>query len=803
MPDFRPFSSTLSRLGTGLLVAAALSQCAPQPTRTAATPAGSFNQDWQFVKDIDTVITPAFFAKSVGDAASWQAVSLPHTAQLEPVVTEKRQWQGTCFYRKFFQVPAADAGKRVALHFGAAMHTADVYLNGQRLQRHQGGYLPFTVDISSQVKFGQENCLLVKLNNEDNQAVPPGKPLKDLDFNFYSGLYRSVELLVQDPVHISDPVQANRPAGGGILLHYAAVSPESATLEVQTDVQNDARQASSVQVRATLRDANGKQVGRAESQPTPVAAGNFGRVSQQLTIARPQLWTPDRPTLYQLEVEVLRDGKTVDRQTLTTGVRTIRFAKDGFYLNGQKTRLRGTNRHQEYPYLGYAASDEMQYRDAWQIKDAGFNFVRCSHYPPSPAFLQACDELGLLVMNSIPGWQFFGDEAFQRNSLQNVRDMVRRDRNHPSIVLWEAALNETDMSKPFMEQAHQAVHQELPWTEGVYTCGWLDYAYDVFIPARQHLKAPDYWHKYNGTRPLLLCEYGDWEYYAHNAGFNQTAFSGLKESERTSRQLRGQGERALVQQALNFQEAHNDNFIGPALGDANWLMFDYKRGYAPDIESSGIADIFRLPKFAYYFYQSQNGPTPDALGFNKPMVYVASYAQASTSPRQVRVYSNCQEVELQLDGKAVARQRPDQDRYSDHLAHPSFTFTVPPFSTGTLRAVAYQNGKVAAEHTRRTPGAPHHVQLSYGKNGRDLRAGRQDAVFVYASVVDANGTVVPDATLPIRFTVQGAELIGDNPVPAEAGIAAALVRAGAQPGKVQVTAEAAGLPAGTLTLTAK
>lgn len=777
-----------------LLLAHVLLAALPAAAQKPAADVVNFNQHWQFTKANDTTITAALFIKT----GPWATVSLPHTPQIEPVVTNKMQWQGTCFYRRFFKVPSSGPGPRVVVQFGAAMHTADVYLNGQKLQRHVGGYLPFTVDISRQTKYGQENCLLVRLNNEDNPVVPPGKPLKGLDFNYYGGLYRPAYLILSDKLHIADAVQAGHPAGGGLLLHYENVSAQTATLHVQTELQNDNPRAQTAQVRAVLYTDQFKRVGSVVSAAVIIAPGTSGRVGQQLTITPPQLWSPEQPYLYRLVVEVLRDGKVIDRQTTTTGIRTIRFAAKAFILNGQPLRLRGTNRHQEYPYLGYAISDNAQYRDAWKIKQAGFNFVRCSHYPPSPVFLDACDELGILVMDSTPGWQFFGNEEFAKNSLQNIRDMVRRDRNHPSIVLWEAALNETDMPKPFMDAAHRAVHEELPFAENVYTCGWLDYAYDVFIPARQHLKAPDYFNAYAKDKPLFLCEYGDWEYYAHNAGFNQTTFTGLKESERTSRQLRGQGERAMAQQALNFQEAHNDNFRGPAVGDANWLMFDYKRGYAPDVESSGIADIFRLPKFATYFYQSQYGPEGDRNGFGKPLVFIANYWQAA-SPKQIVVYSNCDEVELQLNGKTVARQRPDATPFSDHLAHPPFTFAVPAYAPGTLRAVAYRAGKPAATTERRTSGVAHHLQLTYDRSGRD--AGTQDVVFMCASVVDASGTVLPEATAAVKFAVGGdAELIGDNPVRAEAGIAPSLLKTGPGKGFVQVTATAAGLPVATLKL---
>ncbi|WP_181163701.1 glycoside hydrolase family 2 protein [Pontibacter mangrovi] len=756
-----------------------------------------FNDGWEFVRDADSA---AVFGGQ--NSLAWEQVSLPHTARLEPIEKTEQQWQGTAFYRKAFTIPASHQGKHIALQFEAAMQVAEVYLNGQHIFRHLGGYLPFYVDITAQVKYGEENVVLVKLNNEDNPNIAPGKPLADLDFNYYSGIYRNVYLITKDKLHISDAVAANRVTGGGVLLNYQNVSQQAATLQVQTELKNDHAEQQEAQVRIILSDSSGNKIGEAQSESMAVQPGAFGTFRQSINITNPKLWSPDAPYLYTLDVELLQDGKVLDRQRIKTGIKSFRFAKDGFYLNGEKLFLRGTNRHQEYPYLGYALSDNANYRDAWKIKEAGFNFVRLSHYPQSPAFMEACDELGLLVMDAIPGWQFFGEAEFQQNALQDVREMVRRDRNHTSVILWEASLNESGMTKAFMQQAHQAVHEELPF-EGVYTCGWIDDVYDVFIPARQHAKAPDYWNKYGNDKPLFIAEYGDWEYYAQNAGFNQKEFANLKEEERTSRQLRGFGQKRLLQQALNYQEAHNSNLQGPAVGDANWLMFDYKRGYADDIESSGIMDIVRLPKFAFYFYQSQANPDLDEDAvFHKPMVFIANY-WSDPALKTVKVYSNCDEVELQLNGKTIARQKPDQDRNSTHLPHPPFTFEVPRYEAGTLTAIGYINNRKAATHQQKTAEKPAKLILSVDVSGKKLAVGKNDAVFVYASVTDASGTVVPDATNAVTFSVEGdAELVGPETVDAEAGIAAILVKAGKQAGPIKIQAQANGLEAASYTLEA-
>ncbi|MBK7709646.1 MAG: DUF4982 domain-containing protein [Bacteroidales bacterium] len=768
------------------ILCAVASSCAGNNEVLLISGEGNFNYDWEFIKEPARPVSQEFFIKEGLKDSLWQKISLPHTANIEPVDSSGIHWQGISWYRKFFIVPEEYSDKSVSLQFDAAMQVAKIYLNGELIQIHNGGYLPFQVKLDGKIRFGEQCCILLELDNGDNPLVPPGKPLAGLDFNYYSGIYRNVTLLIKDKLHISDPVEANRVAGGGIMINYSEVTRESAEINIQADIVNKDSASRKAFLEFSLLSSDGISVMSGKSDISEVPGSGYSRFSHRLIVKNPRLWSAEEPELYLLKVRVLSDGQPVDSISEEIGIRTMSVSpKDGLVLNGQKIMLYGTNRHQAYPYIGNALSDNAQYRDAVKIKQAGFNFVRCSHYPQSPAFLKACDRLGIFVLDPMPGWQFIGNDEFQNNSINDVHQMVRRDRNHPSVIMWEPSLNETDMPRQFMERAHQAVHEELPFKD-VYTCGWVDDVYDIYIPARQHANPPYYWNRYSTTRPILTAEYGDWEYYAMNAGFNQTAFSGLKSEERSSRQLRGFGQRRLLQQAINYQESHNDNLNGNSIGDANWLMFDYKRGYAPDIESSGIMDIFRIPKFAFYFYKSQ------ALNA-EPMIFIANYWNDSLF-KDVKVYSNCDEVELSINGKAISRQKPDRDQLSANLEHPPFTFSVPVFSPGILEAKGFIGGKEVVKAERRTPGKPAKIELSSDLSGVDLVSGKNDIVFIYASVKDADGIVIPDAVLPVGFSVEGdASLIGDNPRKAEAGISSILLKAGNKPGDIKLTARSEGL----------
>ncbi len=721
------------------------------------------------------------------DDATWQPATLPHTARVEALVTgvtgsPEAQWQGICWYRSRLRL--APAGERVLLRFEGAMNIADVWLDGRRVGGHLGGYLPFVLDISEHVRPGGEYLIAVRLDNRDNPITGP-KPLAQLDFNMYHGLYRPVYLIQTDRLHITDPLLANIPASGGVFASYPHVSRESATVRVQVHVRNARPQPGEFRVRVALRDRAGDVVASATSPPMTLAPGAGSAVVQEMAVANPRLWSPAAPALYALDCEVVTDAGTVDAHSLRIGIRRIEVSREGFRLNGQAMFLRGTNRHQEYPYIGYAVSDAAQYRDARKIKEAGFDYVRLSHYAHASAFMDACDELGLVVMNCIPGWQYFNpDPAFVELLYRNCRDLIRRDRNHPCVVLWEVALNESAVPAEIVARMHAIAHEEYPGDQCV-TAGWV-HGYDVFLDARQHGGC-----RHEQEKPCLVSEYGDWEYYAMNAGLDQGRWQDLSPAESNSRQLRWQGERAQLQQAANFQEAHNDNLATVAFGDGLWVMYDYNRGYAPDIESSGCMDLFRLPKYSYHFFRSQR-PTTEQLpgGGGGPMAFIASDWTAA-SAGDIRVFSNCDEVALLLDGRLLARQRPDQDRTSSRLAHPPFTFATGGFRRGTLVAVGYIAGRPAARHLVRTPDAPDRLTLAFDFSGRERDRAHKDTILCHASLRDAHGTVVHDAWENVAFGSSGtATLIGANPFSTDAGIASIVVQTepGARQGAVHALA---------------
>ena len=736
----------------------------------------NFNHDWKFTKETPT-------DKFSFSGIYWENVSLPHTANIEPLVT-KQQWQGDCWYSKTFKVAQENKGKHVALYFEGAMQITEIWLNKKKITEHEGGYLPFYIDLTDNVWFDKENLILIKLNNHDNPHVPPGKPIHELDFNYYGGLYRNVHLIVKHKIHITNPIQTDIVAGGGIFVETLKANAKEAELKIRADILNESKGEESIEIRYTIYNAEDILVASSINKQKIVGSSKIETFVSEIKFENPDLWSPESPKLYRAQVTLLIDEVVIDSDKAIFGIRSIKFNKKGFYLNGKKYKLRGTNRHQEYPYIGYALSNNAQYRDAYKIKQVGFNFVRLSHYPQSEAFMNACDKLGLLVMNAIPGWQFFGDETFQDNCYNDIRQVVRRDKNHPSIILWEASLNESDMTEEFMDRAHATVHEELPGNQ-TYTCGWIDYAYDVFIPARQHAKAPDFWKKYKGKRPLLISEYGDWEYYAQNIGLDQTVFKNLKKLETSSRQSRADGQIRLAKQAFNYQESHNDNLYNAASGDANWLMFDYNRGYALNLEHSGIMDIFRLPKFSYYLYKSQKD-----LEIRAPVVFIANYWNDPIF-NEVKVYSNCDEVELWLNHSLIEKRKPDTSKNSTNLKHPPFTFKEVSYQKGKLTAKGYYKGELIAETSVSTPEGPVKIELSVDESDVPLQANCNDVVFVYAKILDVNGNYVPTATNKVKFSVEGgAELIGDNPAIAEAGIASILLKIGVKIENIQLTAYA-------------
>ncbi|WP_353329658.1 glycoside hydrolase family 2 protein [Bacteroides sedimenti] len=754
----------------------------------------------------------------------WNKVVLPHTAKIEPITSQNPCWEGVSYYRKSFSIEKSLKGKKLFLEFEGAMQQSDVWLNGQLVLQHKGGYTPFSIDLTKLVNYDKPNEIIVRLDNRADRNFPVGKDLKRNGFTYWSGIYRSVFLHVTNPVHITDAVKVNKVAGGGVFFRTPEVDKNSATALVKTNVVNEGNINIRVRVRQILLNSSGKQVKESLSETLELSKGGDVHIEQQFKIENPSLWHPDHPFLYTLKTTVFADNKQVDEMVQKVGFRKLSFSKaDGFRINDEPLYLVGTNRHQDYPYIGVALSKNAQYRDMKKIKEAGYNSVRLAHYTHDPAVYEAADELGLMLLDGIPGWQFFNNnDIFKQRVFRDIRDMIHRDRNHPSVVLWEPNLNESYPPDEFRNQCHLLAHEELPVGE-YFTTGetygakktiwdvamnnWSDSQDSIFRNTTERAQTVQ------PNSPGIIKEYSDWE------------FGGWSSTTRSSRET---GEKAMLQGLWNTIWSHNANIANYApatVGDFTWAMYDNYISNDKKLFEWGTADYFRLPKFTGYFFRSQLEPYKKIAGIetNQPVVFIANWWTGGGKNEQVVVLSNCDKVVLKVNNRIVAEQLPDNgpDTFygvpdkggkpfdggnCSHLKHPAFTFNNIAFEKGELKAEGYINGSKVSEQIVRTPEKPVRIKLEADLSGKPLSADGADAVFVHASIIDQYGTVsCLDNTTKVEFSVNGdANIVGSSIVQTRGGIASILLQSTSlKSGKITIFAKVRGLKEGTLILISK
>ena len=773
----------------------------------------NFNNDWRFYEgdwpDADQVDA---------DDSQWLYVNAPHSTIQYTPENYYHEDLGVFWYRRHFTMDPAMEGQQIILTFEGAMQEATVWLNGEELGVHQGGYTEFAFDISDKVKFDGENVLAVKLDTRPNTSFAPGKT--NPDFQYFGGLYRDVYVTVTGDVHITDAIESDTVAGGGVFLTSPSVAKDSATVNAKTQVENSGSGDASVTMITEIVDGD-KVVATKEDSQT-VAAGQKHTFSQDLTVANPRLWSVNTPELYTVRSILKQDGAVIDTVETTYGIRKVEWKRDGCYINDERVELVGTNLHSETYMLGNAQSNDSIFEDVKRLKEYGFNFIRMSHYPHDPAFYEACDRYGMAVLDCLAGWQYYNDsDAFKNNTYDQMRDQIRVNRNHCYVVAWEPSLNESSFTAAWAKNMHNLVKEEYPEVgdSKAYTSGWINWnVFDIGVGTPQADVVGDA-ARY-GEKPVVVSEYGDWNF----GGFDSTTRV-TREPQHYS-DAKG-GDEGMLVQCDNIQSSFAFNRGQSWYGaTAYWDYADYAGFDVDKLTFCGVVDVARIPKFGAYFFQSQTDPNLDLSEYgleSGPMVFIAN-TWADGSPNKVRIFSNCDEVELFVNGVSVGTQSPDTQMWAphgdtsnptgmptstsgayvstEHLAHPPFTFNLSSYTPGegTLKAVAYLDGKPVAEFTRSAPGAASQITLT-AEDDNPLKLDGSSAKLVWVDVKDENGTVVNTADDTITFTTDGPGfVIGEKAVAVRGGQWAVWVRSTRGEGDITLKATCDGLTAATITI---
>jgi len=754
----------------------------------------NFNAGWRFhLGDVTG-------AEAVNyDDKAWEVVSTPHSVQLMPAEASGcRNYQGIAWYRKHFTLSKETQGRDVTLHFEAIMGKQTIYVNGREVMQHEGGYLPVTLNLTALGCAAGDNIIVaVKADNSDDKTYPPGKKQMTLDFAYHGGIYRDVWLIAKSKVAITDAVEENKVAGGGIFVHYANISDKRADVYVNTEVRNSDVRPRTVTVENVLSVAKLSRATKITLKP-----GETHTVTQHFTVKNPQLWSPETPYLYSMTTRIREGKQSLDGGVTKIGIRSFEFVRTddaqgrqpGFYLNGQRYhQLVGANRHQDFAYVGNALPNSQQWRDAKRLRDAGFTIIRTAHYPQDPSFMDACDELGLFIIVATPGWQYWNkDKGWDEKVHQNTRSIIRRDRNHPCVLMWEPILNETRYPEAFALQALQITKDEYPYpyrpvaAADVHSAGVKDH-YDVVygwpgddfksdgLPAGDPAKI---------RQCIFTREFGELvdDWYAHN---------------NLNRASRSWGERPQLVQALSLLNSTNELYktTGQFIGGCQWHPFDHQRGYHPDPYWGGIYDAFRQPKTALNMFKARL--TSVAV---EPIVAIA-HEMTQFSERDVTIFSNCDSVRLTMyDGEHCWTEPVTNGKSVFHDAWDFFearnwSYTKRNWQNVKMAAEGIVGGKVVCRDERMPSRRSTKLRLRVDEMGRQLVADGSDFIVVVCEVTDDLGHVRRLAKENIRFTVEGeGEIIGNasicaNPRAVEWGSAPILVRSTRQAGKIKIKAE--------------
>lgn len=755
----------------------------PQAAVAGAQAAGSygFNQNWLF----GGVYTGGS-ADPGHDDSGFAGVTLPHTVTpLSWGDWDHVTWENAWIYRKHFSLGGL-AGQRVFADFDGVMANATVLLNGVTVSTHQGGYLPWSAELTGHLTAG-DNVLAVIADSRWLPVPPSGAPGRAaaVDYLQPGGIYRDVTLRIVPAVYLSD-----------VFARPVRVLIASRGVDVQATIDAAAVPAGPVRITAELRDGS-RTLATASVTKRITRTGSSAATLSLTGIGDVTLWSPDTPQLYTVVTTLADAGSQPHAAGVRTGFREAEFRPDGFYLNGSPLKIFGLNRHQLFPYTGMAAAARLQRRDAEILKDElNCNMVRCSHYPQSPHFLDACDELGVMVWQEPPGWQYVGDDSWQDIVVQNVRDMVIRDRSRPSVIVWATRLNET-ADHPGLYARTRRLASSLDGsrqTTGAMgqhsTAGW---AQDVF--------GYDDYHARDGKAELLP-PLPDVPYLVSES---VGAMDGSPTYSWTDTGA------VLAAQALLHAEVHDiarsDNRYAGLLG---WAGIDYAslnsgRRIWHTVKTPGVIDTFRVPKPGAAFYRSQL--SPDVRPVILPVFF---WDFGAGSPRRgpgehAMIATNCQRLEIYVGSKHLATGTPDTRAFGNLAYPPVFAdLTIDGSRLPELRIDGYLRGQRVTSVRMSADTARDYLALT--ADDSSIQADGTDATRVTFRALDAYGNQRPYVTGEVSLSLTGpAALVGDNPFAfgTYGGVGGAFVRSEpGQAGTITVIARHRALGSATVRLTA-